>query len=376
MSLTTNRAMLDLEAWASKGAKPLRPLPASVFTSEAQLQLEIEQVFEKEWVCVGHASQLREPGDYLTFDIVGKPVLVVRDTAAKLRAFSNVCRHRGAELAAGSGRRRSFSCPYHAWIYDLDGRLRGAPHMEESDLEGICLPEYQLENWHGLLFVNLDPAAEPLAPRIEDLAERFSVYRLDGYRIAHQMAGEMDCNWKVLIENFCESYHLFQVHKTTLEPDSPTRTHVMQPGGEGFNHHLGHFVTSRPYEGAPDYVPTEAKETYHISCIYPCVAMNVDSKSLFWITVQPMGVARCRYDLWYTIPTDVDMPKDPEAEIGAFVAEFMAEDKAVIERVQRGIAADSGHNGPLHEWERGNWEFGHYLARTLGVGRREIDQAL
>lgn len=363
-----NPAIVDLEAWSAGDGDPMRPLPSSMYTCEAQLQLEIEQVFEKEWVCVGHASQLQKPGDYLTFRIVDKPILVVRGRDGGLRAFANVCRHRGTVIARDSGNRRTFTCPYHAWTYDLDGCLQAAPFMDEAETQGICLPEYRLEDWHGLLFVNLDDAAAPLAPRLAGLAERFQPYRMDGFHLAFRNAGEIACNWKVLVENFCESYHLFQVHKKTLEPDSPTRTHEMQPGGEGFNDHIGRFVNPHSYENAPPHISAELRDTYHISCIYPCTAMNVDAQTLFWITVQPTAAQSCRYDLWFTNWTKNpkrDCSPAAAQEIQAFVTEFMSEDKAVIQRVQKGLAADSGHRGPLNKWERSNWEFGHYLARRL-----------
>ena len=122
----------------------------------------------------GHVSEISAAGDYVTFDLIDKPLLIVRDKDNNVRAYSNVCRHRSTVLATGAGNRSAFSCPYHAWTYDLSGCLRSAPHMDKDKVAGICLPEYPVEIWQGLIFVSVNPDVEPLSPRLEALAERMS----------------------------------------------------------------------------------------------------------------------------------------------------------------------------------------------------------
>lgn len=130
--MSKGSAIEDLERWAQLAGNELLSMPVSVYTSAELLEQEVEKLFYKQWVCVGHVSELQNPGDYLTFDIVDKPVLIVRGETGKIRAYSNVCRHRGTVIASGNGSCKLFSCPYHAWSYDLNGRLRAAPFMDED----------------------------------------------------------------------------------------------------------------------------------------------------------------------------------------------------------------------------------------------------
>ena len=108
-------------------------MPPAVYTSEAVTAAELERIFARDWICVGRAEALKKPGDYLTYDLAGQPVVVLRDNDGAIRAMSNVCLHRMSTLLTGSGRRKVIVCPYHAWTYDLDGTLRDAPYMDQNE---------------------------------------------------------------------------------------------------------------------------------------------------------------------------------------------------------------------------------------------------
>src|SRR5262245_23360515 len=186
-------------------------MPPGVYTSETFLALEAERIFRKEWICVGRASAVPGVGDYLTYDIVGQPVFVVRDAERRLRAFSNVCLHRMSTLLTGSGTARTIVCPYHAWSYDLDGRLRGAPHMEQTAAfrkDRYRLPEIRCETWEGWIYVTLAPRIAPVAQRLRPLHDLIGRYRMGDYVETFREEHVWDTNWKILAENFMESYHL------------------------------------------------------------------------------------------------------------------------------------------------------------------------
>ena len=165
------------------------------------LRRERERIFRSAWHYVGHAGRLSEEPSYFACETGGVPAVVTRDADGELRAFLNVCRHRGAEIAAGEGRRETLQCPYHAWTYGLDGRLRTAPRAAEDDLGEVALAPLRLEAWGPFLFVNADPDAPPLAVDVElpfDPAELRFHERVD-YSLA--------ANWKIAVENYLECYH-------------------------------------------------------------------------------------------------------------------------------------------------------------------------
>lgn len=367
--LSSGDAIEDLERWARMSSEELLPLPNSVYTSPDLLKEEIDKLFYREWICAGHVSELHSPGDYLTFDIVDKPVLIVCDEAGKIRAFSNVCRHRGTVLASGSGKRRVFTCPYHAWSYDLSGSLRNAPYMDQEKVQGIALPEYCVEIWQGLVFINLDPEAEPLAPRLEKLEERISVYDFTKYKALYRSDAEIACNWKVLIENWGESYHHFQVHKTSLEPTLPTETSRVWEGASAFNHHSLVFTNTGDVDKVQTAkLPPELRDLSHNICIYPGLLLGSDPGGAFmWISVRPTGPQTLKYTIGILILAveNDEITKELLEMHRNYFDIFMNEDKAIIELLQRGLAANTGTAGVLHPWEQTNWQFGHYLAREI-----------
>jgi len=334
------------------------PLPPDFYTSEDILAMEMDKIFRKEWLCAGHIAELKTPGDYLTIDLAGHPVVVVRDRSGELRAFSNVCRHRSARLATGSGNTSLLVCPYHAWSYELNGKLRGAPFMRPEQVKDVCLNKLRLEVWQGLIFVNLNQHAESLAPRLASLQEEIGSLNFAAMAVIHTFDDTVDCNWKVLVENFCESYHVFRVHKTTLEPDTATNSVEVMPDGPGHNHHTMRYVTGEPAK--------DGDNREHLCCIYPSLVFAIRSGSVIWLSISPHGVGRLRLRAWIAkdlLGDNVDK-SDFDEEL-AVVAAFMAEDKVINTGVQKGLQSGVGNRGPLNEMEKTNWQFGQYLAGKL-----------
>ena len=200
-------------------------LPPACYTDPAFYELEKEALFNHEWLCVGREDWVKEAGDYFTTQIVGEPIVVARARDGVVRAMSSVCQHRAMLVAEGKGNTRGFMCPYHHWVYGLDGRLVNAPAMERTcgfDKKAVRLPEFKVETWLGFVFINFDPDAKPLAPRLAKVAEAISGYDLANAESASTMTGQFAWNWKVMFENNNDGYHANKLHHGPLHDFVPS----------------------------------------------------------------------------------------------------------------------------------------------------------
>jgi len=193
-------------------------LHANCYTDEKYLEVERHAIFQKTWQWACHEEKLREAGDYYVTDIADQSILLLRNTAGKLRAFYNVCQHRAHELLQGEGKTKMIVCPYHSWCYDLDGELRAArhtEHIEEFNQGEICLNQVQVEEFCGFIYVNLDPYANPLADQSGDLSKEISEFAPDvnNLTFARRLTFDIKSNWKNIVDNFLECYHCPIAHK-------------------------------------------------------------------------------------------------------------------------------------------------------------------
>jgi Rieske 2Fe-2S family protein len=192
-------------------------LTREYYTSDALFGEEMEKIFCRNWVCAGRESSLPEPGDYLVQPLRNESILIVRGSDSRLRAFYNVCRHRGSLLCSeASGRLKgSIVCPYHTWSYSLDGRLIGAPHMADS--EGFDKADYPLVPvplcvWHGFVFINLDSAPPPIEEVFGPGDELLRTWGLSALESARRIEYDVPANWKLVVENYSDCYHCRLVH--------------------------------------------------------------------------------------------------------------------------------------------------------------------
>ncbi len=192
------------------------------------LRRERERIFRSAWHYVGHAGRLSDEPSYFACETGGVPAVVTRDAGGELRAFLNVCRHRGAEIASGEGRRETLQCPYHAWTYGLDGRLGTAPRAAEDDLGEIALAPLRLEGWGPFLFVNADSDAPPLAVDVE------LPFDPAGLRFHERVHYSLAANWKIAVENYLSA--------TTVRP----RTRGSAGSWTSIRTRTGSRATARP----------------------------------------------------------------------------------------------------------------------------------
>ena len=193
-------------------------IPARYYLDEDILEQEKESIFYRNWFYAGHQSQLTEPGCYLTVQVCDQNILVVRDRQGDLRAYYNVCQHRGHELLFGSGKVRTITCPYHAWSYGYDGELKAARNTEklvDFDKCRFSLKPVQVEVFCGLVFVNLDLGAAPLKQQAASLEKEIRKFcpRVDEVTFAQRDDYDVASNWKMLVDNFLECYHCAPAHK-------------------------------------------------------------------------------------------------------------------------------------------------------------------
>ena len=197
----------------TSGAKTL---PQRYFVSPDIFAKEQESIFSRQWILVGHQSQIAKAGDYFVQEVAGESLIIVRDKAGDVRGFYNVCRHRGTRLCEEQiGHLSAIQCPYHAWTYGLDGRLIGAPHMDE--VQGFNKAEHSLHAvdlalWEGFIFVNLADAPTPLEEWFAPLAAKFAHWNLPNLTSAKRVAYDVQANWKLIFENYSECYHCPGVH--------------------------------------------------------------------------------------------------------------------------------------------------------------------
>jgi len=201
-------------------------LPPACYTSAEFYAFEKEALYAREWLCVGRVEQLPNNGDYFTTSIADEPIIVARNAAGELRAMSAVCQHRAMLVAEGSGNARGFLCPYHHWSYSLNGDLVAAPAMNRTcnfDRAEHGLPNFKVELWHGFIFINHDPQAEPLAPRLAKVSEAIASYDLASADCPpRDPAATLPWNWKVMFENNNDGYHASRLHHGPLHDFVPS----------------------------------------------------------------------------------------------------------------------------------------------------------
>ena len=352
--------------------------PPQVYTSPEFLELELDEIFNHEWFCVGRVDEFANPGDFRTTQIGRDPVIVLRDRDGQLRAMSNICRHRMSTLLEGEGNLKGrITCPYHAWTYNLDGQLIGAAHMRDNfDKKQVCLPQFSVEVWQGWVYVSLDPDAAPLAPRLKPLSERLANYKLDGYETLFRAEEIWPTNWKILVQNFTEGYHLFVAHAKTIEPAMPTRLANAMYGGEAFSLYEQGRVPGASYERSsamtvenPD-LTEEEKNKAVLFAMFPTHVCSVVAERTFWLSLQPYGTDHVRV-FWGADVYPGSVPSDPE-ERRAYAEELKAgfdaindEDKPIISTIVQNAKALAAAPGRLSPKERTVWNFQQYLAKRL-----------
>ncbi|MEL6999503.1 MAG: SRPBCC family protein [Pseudomonadota bacterium] len=367
-------AISELKSMVATPFETATAIPKSAYTSQAFLDAELENVFKREWVCVGRADQLAKPGDYLTYELAGQPVLVVRDAENKLRAMSNVCLHRMSTLMEGSGNATTLTCPYHGWVYSLDGSLRGAPGMALNSgfaRKDYCLPQIRCEDWLGFILISLNPDATAPEQHYAQVTEMIGEFDMGAYTSLFHETHVWNTNWKVLAENFMESYHLPVCHAGTVGGVSKLEEMDCPPGLSSFNYH--YILKDASFKLAvahPDNtrLTGDWRRTTILLAIYPSLLVTVTPGYFWYLSLHPRGVDHVH--ITYGGGLSPDFMADPEAEAlfkqaKTLLDDVQVEDKGCTERVYRGLCSDAARPGHLSHLERPIYDFATYLADRL-----------
>jgi choline monooxygenase len=301
--MPSERTPFDAQTFAPvrRQALEAETLPPEAYTSEAFYRREVERIFMKEWNFMGRADHLTQPGAYAAVELVGIPLILVRDRQGRLRAFANSCRHRGTQLVEGEGQVKSFRCPYHSWVYDLDGALLGAPEMEQTrafDRSQFVLVPIRLETWGGFVFVSFAPESPSLADYLGDLPELLESYQLDDLVCVRRREFDIACNWKLFVENAMEEYHIATVHRATIQENTAMDTHGPEsPRGNSavlFSRHPGSMALLKGDAGFP-FIETlrgrPAEGTYFV-LVYPSTMLGLTKDCVWYLELRPHGPGR------------------------------------------------------------------------------------
>jgi phenylpropionate dioxygenase-like ring-hydroxylating dioxygenase large terminal subunit len=216
---TDTRPVPEVLRWQSARDLPEARVPIARYTQQVFHDLEVEKVWKKVWQMACREEEIPEPGDHVVYEIADLSLIVVRGRAGAIRAFHNVCLHRGRQLRDAGGRVAELRCPFHGWTWDLDGRLTTLPcrwDFPHVDRDEYALPEAKVGTWGGFVFVNFDPGCESLASYLGDLPRHFEAWPLEQRTKEAHVAKVLPCNWKVAQEAFMEAYHVVATHPQLL----------------------------------------------------------------------------------------------------------------------------------------------------------------
>lgn len=378
-------------------------LPAQAYTSEGFFEWEMSHLLRSGWQCLAHISQIPEPGDFLNLDLLGEPLIVVRGKDKSIHVLSRVCPHRSmdimpegfgydghtlAEARDGKpdcGHTRLFLCPYHAWTFELDGKLKACPEMHKAD--GFCRDEFSLKSfrsevWQGFIFVNLDGNAPPLTDGLREMTADLAAFRLPEMKLV--IAREWDCpfNWKVLVENFMESYHHLGIHHKSLQPMMPARdTWTEQERRHYVRSHLPYkdsvSAAYREFEQRGDFstelppLPSlngAQKSEWGLFLIYPTFLLATAPDRVIWYRLQPLGPDRLKLTTTTLFAPEVVARENfgtLRDHASGLLVQFHLEDMQVCTAVQRGFYASGWQPGRLSHLEMPVWLFHRFLAARI-----------
>ena len=326
---------------------PVLGLEAKYFNDNALFRRIVDEVFYNNWLLACHASQLSKPGDYLTLEIHDQDILITRTREGELKAFYNVCQHRGHKLAQGNGNRKLLVCPYHAWSYDLEGKLKAAPHANKApgfDSTKICLTEIRLENFLGFIFINLDTDCLSMDETWPGIREEMLNLCADveQRQYAYHHTADEGCNWFVAVENYNECYHCGHCHPSFAKGIIDPSSYAIEPYGDiQALHH-----TSAPSSSDDAWYDTSGSD-YGSFFLWPASSIQfypggvVNSFAWRPLAVDDVRVFRTFYSDDGVVDTTLQTVIDNDRET------TFQEDLDIVKEVQRGINSRGYVPGPL-----------------------------
>ena len=355
-----------------------RHLPGYFYSSPEIFDLEVEKIFLKDWICVGRVEQFENPGDYRTMRLANEPVLISRDRKGKLHALWNVCRHRGVEVAFGQGNTKMFTCPYHAWVYELDGTLRAAPYSKEVegyDFTNCHLPRLQIDTWAGYIFICFDPGAKSLGDYLDedDVRKAAGFLQPENTRVADEYTFDVECNWKFIPENLMDMYHVGVIHGASFGKYFPVSDFQFQLTKNTYHAEYQSLTMApdgaRLFETMPwlKHKPEYFAFTVHIRPTFNMFARPDMLQPWF---AHPIGPERTRITILTQYPEEhfeAEAFEEKNQIVKQFIRLVADEDLEMLRSLQNGVRSRGFKPGPTLKLEKAiHHLLNSYLTRMFG----------
>nr|WP_186354455.1 ring-hydroxylating oxygenase subunit alpha [Pseudomonas lactis] len=321
-------------------------LPASYYTQPAVFEYEKETIFAKSWICIAHRSEVAENNAYITRDVVGESIIVVRGRDGVLRAFYNVCPHRGHQLLTGSGKARNvITCPYHAWAFKLDGELahaRNCENVADFDKDNSSLVQLRVEEYAGFIFVNMDLDAGTVEEQLPGLeaSMREACPVIDDLHLAARFVSDTGANWKSIVDNYQECYHCAPAH-----PGFSDSVDVSQYSHALFENWSLQFGRAKSSENSFTFDESGEGAKYSGYWVWPCSMFNMPPGGNFMTVIYEFPVdantTLQHYDIYFL---NKDITPEQQKLIEWYRDVFRPEDLRLVESVQRGLKS-RGYRG-------------------------------
>jgi len=358
-------------------------IPGVLYHAPEVLRAEKERIFLKDWLCVGRVEEIPNAGDYFTRTLLGEPILVTRNATGAVNAFGNVCAHRGVEVATGHGNASggNFTCPYHGWLYDLDGRAVGTPFMREvKNFEGKAqrLPPMRSGIWAGWIFITFDAAAEPLAAFVAEFEAAFGFLAQDECRVADKLVFDVDCNWKLIVENLLDTYHASVVHGRTfgghikVQRQGLNAGRRLGPRGSSINIYQAapHTYSGKPLLGVMPAVADRPESFAASGFMAPNFHFFARAENMRPCIHWPLSEKKTRL-VYYNLFHESFFAKPGFTEVVAeyrrYYTQVLEEDRAVLQSLQLSMESVLTRPGRMAPLEASiHHELNYYLDRMLG----------
>ena len=354
-------------------------LPAHYYTDAAWFDTELDRIFAGMWIHACRVEDVARRGEFVRRDVAGASVLIVGDGAGGARAFHNVCRHRGTRLCdAHDGTfAGSIQCPYHAWTYDLEGRLIGAPLMD--DVDGFDRREYPLQPvacamWDGHIFIHMGKSPGPLEEQLRDLPSRFAPWRMQELRRVRRLEYDVRANWKLIVQNYNECLHcpiihplLNQMHHYLGAANVPS-TETYCGGAMGFKEGVETLsIDGRRRRQVLPGLSGDEQAIVNYFAIYPNLLLTLHPDYMLTVTIWPQRPDRTRLvSEWHFHPDEIARPGFVYEDAVKFWDLTNREDWAISERSQQGISSRGYAPGPYSNRETQLWEFDQFVLARVG----------
>jgi glycine betaine catabolism A len=353
-------------------------LPARHYTNPDNFAAEVDRFFARMWVCVGRTEEISNPGDFIVREIAGESIIVTRQRGGGIGAFFNVCRHRGTRLCSDAHGRFAdrIQCPYHAWTYDLQGRLVAAPHMEGVagfERDAIHLKAVHVGEWDGMLFLCLAEPASPLEAHIGALREKFAAWGMAELRRAYGITYDVRANWKLIIQNYSECLHCPVIHPVLqklshyMTGDNDPVTDTWLGGSMRLREEV--FTMSRDGRQKRAVLPgldDEQRRHVYYYALLPNLLLSLHPDYVMTHTLWPVSTDRTSIVCeWHFHPLEHESPAFDPADVIDFWDETNRQDWRVSELSQAGIGSRAYEPGFFSAREGLLWDLDRLVLRRM-----------